>query len=303
MPLQADQAVDRRSLKRQLTFWRIATIVTLVIAAIAATSRFAQTVGRDHIARLNVIDIIFSDPERDTALADLIKADSAKALIIDINSPGGTVVGGEALYRALRRVAEKKPVVAVMRETATSAAYMAALAADYIVAYDGTVTGSVGVLLQTADLTELMKKIGIKPESVKSSPLKAQPNPMEPFSDEARQVTKELIADLHAMFIDLVAERRKLPRTDAVRLSDGRIYTGRQAKENGLVDALGGEPQARKWLAETHGIEEDLPLKEMQIEREQPLWRRLFEESGGKALFSERLRLDGLVSVWHPSFK
>lgn len=303
MSLQADQAVDRRRLKRRLTFWRIATIVALVVAAIAAAGQVDEASVVPHVARLDVADIIFTDTERDKALEKLADNSRVKALLVDIDSPGGTVVGGEALYRVLKRVADKKPVVAVMRETATSAAYMAALAADHIVAHEGTVTGSIGVLLQTADVTGLMDKLGIKPESVKSGPLKAQPNPMEPFSDEARMITEVVIADLHGMFVDLVAERRNLSREAAFVLSDGRIYTGRQAKAHGLVDALGGEPEARKWLAETHGIEEDTPIKDVEIEREKQWWREFLDESGGKALFSERLRLDGLISVWHPSVK
>ena len=303
MTLEADRIIDRRRLKRRLTFWRIATVVALVVAGLAMVGKVDEGSVRSHVARLTVEGLIISDPERDATLDEAAERDRVKALIIDIDSPGGTVVGGETLYRAIRRVAEKKPVVAVMRETGASAAYMTALGADHIVAHDGTVTGSIGVLMQHADLTGLLDKIGIKPENVKSGPLKAQPNPMEPFTEEAREATRGVIMDLYDMFVDMVAERRSMDRATAKKLADGRIYTGRQAKENGLIDALGGEPEARRWLAEVHGIDEDVPVQDLVVEREQSLIRRLLDEMEGKALFSERLKLDGLVSVWHPSLK
>ena len=127
-----------------------------------------------------------------------------------IDSPGGTVGGGEDLFRLLRRIAAKKPVVAVFGNLGTSGTYMTALGADRIFARKGSITGSIGVILQSADVTGLLEKLGVKSISVKSSPLKAQPNPMEPLSKDVRKATEALIEDLFSMFVDMVAKRRDL---------------------------------------------------------------------------------------------
>ena len=197
-------------------------------------------------------------------------------------------------------MALKKPVVAVMGGTATSAGYMTALGADHIVASPGSLTGSIGVLLQTADVTGLLEKLGVKAETVKSNPLKAQPNPLEPFTPEAREAVRSVVLDLYAMFVDMVSERRSIPRDKVLVLADGRVFTGRQALSNGLIDALGSETVARDWLAETHKIGRTLPVKDLKIVHEGEPWRDLLGSVFGKTLLSERLRLDGLISLWQP---
>ena len=300
MPLEADQIVDRRRLKRSLTFWRVLAVVALVAVALAFTLRLNGLKGGSHVARLTIEGVILDDQARDQALNELAENSDAKALIVRINSPGGTVVGGEALYHSLRNVAAKKPVIAVMGSTATSAGYMTALGADHIVARPGSVTGSIGVLLQTADVTGLLEKLGIKPETIKSRPLKAQPNPLEPLSDEAREATRAVVLDMFEMFVAMVEERRQMTHEKVLKLSDGRIFTGRQALANGLVDTLGGEPKARQWLAETHKISESLPVRNVEVKHEDSIWRDFIGGIFGKTLFPERLRLDGLISLWHP---
>jgi protease-4 len=300
MSLDADYVVERRRLKRRLTFWRVFGVVAVVAAIIAAAGRFDLRRQQDHVAKIVIGGLILDDPARDEALKEVADDDKAKALLVKIDSPGGTYVGGEALYESIRRVGEKKPVVAMMGTTATSAGYMTALASDHIVARSSTLTGSIGVILQTADLTGLFDKIGIKPEVVKSGPLKAQPNPLEKFSPAARKATEAIIADFFDMFVSLVADRRGLTREEVLKLADGRAFSGRQAKKAGLVDALGAEPEARKWLAETHKIDDSLPVKEVKIEHEDQPWRDLFDSMVGKVMFSERLSLDGVIALWHP---
>ena len=300
MTLDADQIIDRRRLNRRLTFWRVLGVGALVAAVVAAAGRFDLVGEDDHVARFVIVGIIFDDQAQQDALDGVAENDNAKALLVKIDSPGGTYVGGEALYQTLRRVAKKKPVVALMGTTATSAGYMTALGSDHIVAQASSLTGSIGVIMQTADLTGLLEKLGIKPEVVKSGPLKAQPNPLERFTPEARKATEVVIQDFYDMFVDLVAERRSLPRDKVLALADGRVFSGRQAKEEGLVDSLGSEPEARKWLAETHKIADSLPVKEVKVKHEDEPWRDLFNFIMGKVLFSERLRLDGVISLWHP---
>ena len=299
MSLDADYVVERRRLKRRLTFWRVLGVVALVAAVVSAAGRFDLHRQQDHVAQIAIGGLILDDPARDEALKEVADDDKVKALLVKIDTPGGTYVGGEALYESLRRVGEKKPVVAIMGTTATSAGYMSALGSDHIVARSSTLTGSIGVILQTADVTGLLDKMGIKSVVVKSGPLKAQPNPLEKFSPAARKATEAIIADYFDMFVTLVAERRSLSREQVLKLADGRVFSGRQAKKAGLVDALGAEPEARKWLSETHKIADSLPVKEVKVKHEDELWRDLFDSMIGKVMFSERLSLDGVIALWH----
>jgi len=303
MSLDADRIIDRRRLKRHLIFWRIATVVSLIVVGVVALERVGKLRQGIHVARLSVEGIILDDPWRDKALEQVRDNDKAKALIVRIDSPGGTVVGGEALFHGLRAMAAKKPVVAVMSGTATSAGYMAALGAEYIVAREATITGSIGVIMQTADMTQLLEKLGIKPESIKSRELKAQPNPLEPFTPAAREAVKVVVLDLFEMFVDMVEKRRKIPREQVLKLADGRVFTGRQAEKNGLVDTIGGERKAREWLRDSFDISTKLPVKDVEIQRDDEPWREILTGMVGKALFSERLRLDGLISLWHPELR
>ncbi len=300
MSLDADQVVERRRLKRHLTIWRVVGVVAVVAALLAGAGRF-DLAGGDHIARIDIQGIIIDDQARDEALSEVAKNHKAKALIVKIDSPGGSYVGGEALYEALRQVGEKKPVVALMGTTATSAGYMTALASDRIFARSSSLTGSIGVILQTVDVTKMLDFIGIKPIAVKSAPLKAQPNPLEEFSPAARKATEAVVVDFYDMFIDVVTERRKLPRDKVKELADGRVFSGRQALGHGLIDALGAEAEAREWLVDTHKIADSLPVQDVKIGDDDELWRDWLDSKIGKVLFSERLSLDGVISLWHPN--
>ena len=299
MALDSDRVVDRRRLKRHLLVWRVAAIVAMVAAVVAIAGGVRELATGDHVARLTVEGLIVDDLWRDAALANVAKDSSIRALVVRIDSPGGTVVGGEALYHSLRAVAEKKPVIAVMGELAASAGYLIALGANHIVARAGTLTGSIGVIMQSADVTGLMDKLGIKPYSIKSRPLKAQPNPLEPLTKEARQATKAVVLDFFEFFVDLVGERRNMPREAVLLLADGRVFTGRQALANGLVDQIGGETQARHWLDENHEIAIGLPMRDVVVDHGEDFWRDAIGNALGKMLSSERLSLDGLVSLWH----
>jgi protease-4 len=250
--------------------------------------------------------VIVDDPDLVEALEDTMAQHNAKALVLRIDSPGGTVVGGESFFRAVRAIAADKPVVAVLGEVAASGGYMVAIAADHIVAREGTITGSIGVLMQTADVTGLLGKLGVVPETIKSAPLKAVPSPFEALTEEGRAATRLLIDDMYDMFVGMVAERRNFDRETALKIADGRVYTGRQAKANGLIDALGGIGEARDWLA-TKGVDGDLPTREIQVWRDEPmlgsLARSAVSAMFGKTYLPERLRLDGLVAVWHPDLR
>ncbi len=302
MTLDADAMVDRRRLKRLLNWWRAGAVVlgaALVIVLIGRATGFADG---HYVARLTVSGIVTDSPERDRLLRKIADDADAEALILRIDSPGGTFVGGESLYLGLRAVAKKKPVVAVLGTVAASAAYMTALGADHIVAREGTVTGSIGVILQTTDVTGFLRKLGISTEAIKSAPLKAVPSPLEPLTPEGREASRAVVDDMFDMFVDLVAARRGLAREEALRLADGRVFTGRQALKVKLVDALGGEAEARAWLEAKHGVDRGVKPRDLRPERfDLPLWRVVAALVTEKTVFSERLTLDGLVSLWHPN--
>lgn len=303
MSLDADIRVDRRRLKRRLTFWRLAAVIAALAAILITLNRNQPIFESAHIARLSVDGIILDDPDRNELL-DKVKDDATiKAVIVRIDSPGGTVVGGENLYRHLRAIAAVKPVAVTMGEMATSAAYMTAIAGDRIFARQGSITGSIGVILQTTDVTGLLAKLGITTEALKSAPLKAVPSPLEPLTPEAKEATMAVIRDVFDMFKGLVAERRALTAEEVDKLADGRVYTGRQALKNGLIDEIGGEMEAVQWLGRAYGIDTRLPVRDLKPGEEIRLWRDIVGSLAGKALFSERLTLDGLLSLWHPDLR
>lgn len=303
MSLETDALLERRRLRRQVGVWRIFAVVLGVLAILAAVGRFAGPLDGDYVARLTIDGLIVEDPARRAALTDIATDSNARALIVHVNSPGGTVVGGEDLYNALRQVAGAKPVAAVMGTLATSAGYMTAVAADRIFAREGTITGSIGVIFQTTEVTGLLAKLGVSAEAIKSSPLKAQPSPLEPLTEAGRAATRAIVRDLYDFFVDLVTERRSLTRGDVLALADGRIYTGRQAFANGLIDNIGDEATAYDWLVEARGIATDLPIRDVAIERGGDLRSFLATTLWEKSLFSKALTLDGLVSLWHPDLR
>lgn len=298
--MDADYLVDRNRLKQRLAIWRTLAILVAVALVAVGVGRFAGLAPRSHIAALAVENVIVNDLDRLQTLEDAMDDSSVKALIVYINSPGGTVVGGENLHYALKTFAARKPVVAVMGDLATSAGYMTAVAANRIFAREGTITGSIGVLFQTAEITDLLGKIGISVEAIKSAPLKAEPSPFSKVTPEVRRATQQLVDDMFEMFIGMVADNRGLSRDQVRALADGRVFTGRMAMKNGLVDGIGGEKEAVEWLAANKGIDGKLPVRALRIRREGRDWLDEISSLAQKTVFSERLKLDGLVSVWHP---
>lgn len=307
---------DRRSLRRKLSFWRwiVAGLLAVVALVTLSWSGWADSAGRsrDHVARVTISGLIQDDRELLERLKRIEDNDSVKALVVTISSPGGTTYGGEVIYKAIRKVAAKKPVVSDIRTLAASAGYMIALAGDTIVAGESSITGSIGVIFQYPQVKELMDKIGVSLESIKSRPLKAEPSPFHPASDEAKAMIQAMIDDSYGWFVDLVAERRKLPRDEALLLADGRIFTGRQALGLKLVDKLGGDDEIRAFLVDRK-VSKDLAVVDWEAPgRTLPFglgsavseWVKMLgydafpamkglEKIGGDKLF-----LDGLVSVW-----
>ena len=299
MSLDPDRLLDRRRLKRGIAVWRALAVAALVALALGGAAIFLPGDGGERVARLWISGLIVDDPERDEIIAALRDDDAVKAVVMRLDSAGGTAVGGEALHLSLRSLAEAKPVVAVLGTTATSAAYMAALAADRILAREASLTGSIGVLFQTAEFTALLEEIGVRAEAIRSGPLKGKPAPFERLDEGTRQAVTGVVADIHEYFLRLVMERRALDRETALALADGRVFTGNQAVEAGLVDAIGGEDEARAWLARARGVPATLPADDVAPRDEGGLFGLL-----GAALERfppvRRLALDGLIAVWHP---
>lgn len=300
-----DAFLERRRLRRQVTRWRVvAALIAIGLIAAAAWQADFGRLGGPYVARLDVSGTIVDDPARDRALRALARDNQMSALIVRIDSPGGTVAGSEALYRQLRVIAERRPVVAVMAQTAASGGYMTALAADHIIAREGTVTGSIGVLMQVPNVVELLNRIGVRVDTIKSDPLKATPSPLEPLTPEGRAAAEVVVRDMYDMFLGMVVERRRMDRERARTLADGRVYTGRQAREAGLIDAIGGEEEARAWLA-ARGVARELRVRDVEIRRDRGLVREIVhaavEAVFGKTVLIERLTLDGPVALWHPS--
>lgn len=324
MSLETDHIVDRRRLRRRLTFWRTAAIL-IAGAGIAAAALMARpgdaTLGQPltpQISRVSISGLITGDRERTEALERLAQSRSTRAVIVHIDSPGGTTAGSEELHEALRRVAAEKPTVVVVDGLAASGGYMAAMAADHIIAQNSSLLGSIGVLFQYPNFTDLMNKVGVSYETIKSSPLKASPNGLEPTSPEARAAIEALVSDSYAWFKDMVRDRRNLEGADLDKVADGRVFTGRQAIALKLADEIGREREALDWLAKNKQIDPDIPVRDWRLH---PRFSQFsFLHLGGGVLdrlglgslarelevagtfqAAEKLNLDGLLMLWHPA--
>lgn len=316
--MDVDALIDRRRLRRKLTFWRVATFLVIATALIGGLAYFAGASSLSkrsaHIARIPIEGMILENRKTLEMLEKIGKSDAVKGVIVSINSPGGSTTGGEAIYEGLRKLSEKKPLVTEMRTISTSAGYLIAMSADHIVARYNTITGSIGVLFQFGNVERLLDTIGVSMEAVKSAPLKAEPDFYSATTPEARAMLQTLVTDSYDWFVDILAERRNLAPAQARQLADGRILLGHRALQEKLVDAIGGEDVAIEWLETEKGVAKDLPVLTWTTKEsleELPFSARVSREIGkglgltiveplndAKGLISRGLMLDGLVSVW-----
>ncbi len=300
MPVETDTLLDRIKLKTQLNRWRGLAILALIVAALAVMFQ-TQTIEAPgkYIARINVSGIIEQDEYRAKTLRKLAENKAVQAVILHINSPGGTVVGGEELYETLKELAAKKPLVSVIGTMGTSAAYMTALPTEQIFARQGSVTGSIGVIFYAAQFSELAKKVGVDVTIVRTAPLKGVPSPFEPVTPEIEASIRSVINDFYDAFLGMLIENRKLNREEALALADGRIYTGQQALENKLIDAIGGEKEALAWLRENKNIAENVGVKDVSLKKNAANFEQLFSSIvGDNLLMQKTFSLQGLLSIW-----
>ncbi|MFK7974245.1 MAG: signal peptide peptidase SppA [Rickettsiaceae bacterium] len=288
MNINPDYLIERKRNKKQLTKWKILSFL-LVIGLLYNFkhnmrfdgSNLTQSATKEYIASIKIQEVIFDDLDRIKRLQNIKDNDNIKALIVNINSPGGSVVGSEMLYNSLRKIAKVKPVVVVMGSLAASGGYLTALGGDYIVAHNGTLTGSIGVIIQSAEVTELAEKLGIKFDNFKSDPLKAVPNPTEKVTPEIRQATMETINDVYDYFIEQVALRRNLNIDYVRQIADGRVYSGHQALKLKLIDELGDEDTALDWLHNYKNISPTLKVVGVKLKSKDKIWDILLKDIQG----------------------
>lgn len=253
---------ERRRKWRRSAFWRgvFATLGLLLVLAVGSVWLSGTPRFSDHIAHVDLSGVIYNDPALDATLREVEKNDSAKALILTISSPGGTTVGSEAVFERLRSIAKVKPVVSVLGEVAASGGYIAAIGSDYIIARGNTITGSIGVIMEYPDVTDLMSTLGISMQTIRSSPLKADLTPYRKASPKGLAVEQELIDESYQWFRGLVEQRRNLTGAALDKVADGRVFTGRVALDLGLIDAIGGLDAATDYLDSLDSLKADLPV-------------------------------------------
>lgn len=311
MTISADTLFERLKLKAQVRRWKLlallAIIALLVISLAKLDSQLAFLGGEfegglptSSIARIRVNDLIMYDPLKEQALNRLKDNHHIKAVIMHVNSPGGTMTGSESLYHALLELSAKKPLVAVFDEVAASGGYFIALPAEYIIARHSTITGSIGVILQAAEVTEMAKKLGIEFLTFKTSPLKAAPLPTEKLTSEVKTAIDLTLNDSFNFFKNLVQKHRKLTQQELLAVSDGRIFTGNQAMKLKLIDAIGGEKEAIAWLREEKKLSADLPIRDVPLIIKKFDWREAIFESTGLATIRSHLPFmtPGLLTLW-----
>lgn len=321
MSIDAEAIADRRRLRRKLSFWRIAGFSGLIAAVAAIGYASADRLGyngvQKQIARISVNGVITGNQR----LADLMErvgeSHLVSGVVISINSPGGTTTGSEELYRNIRRLSEKKPVVTFVDGTAASGGYITAIASDYIVARETSLVGSIGVLFQYPDVSGLMNTVGVKMEEIKSTPLKAEPNPFKPTSPEARAAIQAVVGDTYDWFKTLVRERRRMNEGELATASTGQVFSGRQGVPLKLVDKLGSERDAIAWLEQEKKVPKDLPIRDWKPRSDRDFsifataatavdllgFERAAEALRRTEAQAEIAQLDGLLAVWQPSEK
>jgi protease IV len=322
MSLQADLIADRRKMRRRLSLWRVLGVLGALIGVIglgyAFGGRQVLPGGGDHVARLKIEGVITGDERTLRLIRDVRRSSSVKAVIVQVDSPGGTVSGSEQVYLALRQLAAEKPTVAVVTGLAASGGYIAAIATDRIVAQQTSLVGSIGVLFQFPNFAKLLDTVGVNVESIKSSPLKAAPSGFEPTSPEARAALEQVVKDHYDWFKGLVRERRNLNDTELAVVADGRVHTGRQGLDRKLVDVIGSEQQAVNWFETERNITRSLPIREWKRRSDADafgLWSgasRVAAAAGFEGFASVLLRagmietgtrLDGALALWQPALE
>jgi len=264
------------------------TLLLLVGAfVIGRSDRYGSDVfDGDTIALLRVEGPIIDVRWYMDQVRDLREDDGIKGVVLRIDSPGGAVAPTQELYAELLKLGEIKPIVTSMGTVAASGGYYLSCATDWIVSNPGTITGSIGVIMEFSNLEELFGKLGIRNRTIKSGKFKDTGNPMRPMTEEEESLLQAMIMDTYEQFVEAVLEGRPVDEDKVRPYLDGRVFTGRQARELGLVDQLGNINDAIEKVTEMAGLAE-VPDEIYEPERETPrLLSILFGESAVRALVS-----------------
>jgi len=270
---------------------KIFIIITLVLLAVAfivgRSNRYgADMFDGDTIALLRIEGPIFDVRWHMDQVRDLMEDDGIKAVVLRINSPGGAVAPTQELYTELLKLKEIKPVVTSMGTVAASGGYYLSCATDWIVSNPGTITGSVGVIMEFTNLEDLFSKLGVSSRTIKSGKFKDTGNPMRPMTGEEETLLQAMIMDTYDQFVEAVLEGRSVDEDKVRPYLDGRVLTGRQAHKLGLVDELGNINDAIEKATEMAGLTK-VPEEIYEPERDRPgLFSILFGESAARALVS-----------------
>ena len=261
----SDLILDRIKLKKSQVKWKILCFLSIFGLVCMLLSNKQSLNNNEYIARVTVSGEIHEDIKQERIIRKLAKNNEVKAVIIHINSPGGSQVASENLYYAIKDVANTKPLVSTLGTVAASGGYMVAIAAEQIFARPSTITGSIGVIMQVPQFYEIAEKLGVNILTLKSSELKAAPSPFEKTTPKVEEVTKNIINDNFELFVDMVSKARKINKKQMLTIADGRIYTGHQAKNFNLIDDFGGEIEAIKWLEQNKSVKTNLAVKDIDI--------------------------------------
>ncbi len=255
MSIEAEVFEQAKKRARRKGFIFASVLFSLIIISLFTLNSFLEFEKKSpHIARVKIDGPVFDDFSLNSLIYDLEINPDVKAVIIHINSPGGSVVGAESTFVAISELSKQKPSVSVLGETATSGGYLIAVATDHIISRANTITGSIGVILQYPNLSKLLNNIGVDINTLRSSDLKASFNFFEKPTAKAIAEQKRVIQETFSWFKETVAQKRKLTGIDLEKVSQGGIFTGRTARKLGLVDLIGGEKEALKYLEEEINI-------------------------------------------------
>lgn len=277
------QVAEFMKLERSRRRWRVVAAIAVLLLflsfiAFVSAVKVATPMQNPHVAQVTIGGMITDDLYQQQVLEELGENAHTKAVIVYVDSAGGTMVGGINLFNTLRTIAEEKPVVTVMGTVAASAGYMVAAAGDYVIANPGSITGSIGVLMPLVDATELAQKVGIKSDEVTSGVLKAATSPLSKRGPNAKAYLQKTVEEMQKVFMDMVLSRRTLNQRSITEISDGRIITGLRAKDLGLVDALGSRKNALKWLEKEHDLPQ-IPLVDVTTEKPESFFKQLLSQT------------------------
>lgn len=252
------KALLRRPFRKRhpFIFWLL--VLVLILVGVAALSRDgneqALLNGGERLALVTVRGSIMDVAPTLNWIRQIERNPRVKGVLLRVDSPGGGAAASQEVYAALARLARKRPLAVSMGSMAASGGLMVSMAGQRIFANPSTVTGSIGVRMDIPQLQGLLGKIGVGQETLVTAPYKNAGSPLRPLSPDDRAYFEGVLRDMHEQFVDIVALGRKMPRERAAQLANGKIFTGREAQKLGLVDALGGQDAALRWLADETGV-------------------------------------------------